>query len=417
MKEDRKGYTIILGYVSLLLAYFMVQILRNSPSAIKPMLDAEFGLTTLQYSNLSAAFFYSYALVQIPAGILNDVTGPKKTALGGVGLMAAGSLLQAVSRGYAMLFGSRLIMGLGSGVIFLCVLKYLALYFPEERFSTMTGISSGVANTAAVLSQAPVVALAAVLSWRGCYTLFGGIVFLALVLILMTLPARRAQTAAAAPAPELSGILRGIRRILSNRHMYAPLLITFIAQGIYVVGFTWTISYLGDVYGMTPVQAGTVSSMIPVTAVVVTVAAGRLCDVIRRRNPVGILCSLAIALLLAFAAFAGEEKPPLVLGCAAMMSSGVAVFYAIYFGLGKDLNPPELSGLATGIVNMATFLGASVFPLIFGAVLNGAGRTAAGYRLAYRILFILSLLLVVLCARARETGMKNRWEEIREGKF
>ena len=404
-----------LGFASLLMAYFLVQILRNSPSAVKLYLDAEFGLSTLQYSNLSSAFFYSYAFVQIPAGILVDMKGPRKTALGGTALMAAGSILHGLSRGYGMLLCSRMMMGLGSGVMFLCVLKYLALQFRENQFSTLTGFSSAVANIGAAVSQAPVVALASVITWRRCFYLFGGAVLLA-VLLISVFVSEGKQT-----GPEhrqtFPEVMKAIRGILLNRHMYVPFLINFIAQGIYVVGFTWTISYLCDVYGVSTMQAGSISSVVPIVATVVTFSSGRICDVQGRRKPTGAVCSFAIVLMLGLAAFCGTEKPPYFLAAVSVMSSGVAVFYAIYFGLAKDLNPPEFSGIATGLLNMTTFIGASVFPVLFGSVLNQFGRTTYGYRMAYRLMFVIAVIMLLLCLKAKETGMRNRWQDIRNGTF
>lgn len=413
--KARSGTGKIPGFVSLLMAYFLVQILRNSPSAVKLYLDAEFGLSTLQYSNLSSAFFYSYALVQIPAGILVDVTGPRKTALGGTALMAAGSILHGLSNGYRMLFFSRMMMGMGSGVMFLCVLKYLALQFRENQFSTLTGFSSAVANIGAAVSQAPVVALAAGITWRRCFYLFGGIVLISVLLIsIFVSEGKQGGPEHRQTFPE---VMKGIRGILLNRHMYVPFLINFIAQGIYVVGFTWTISYLCDVYGVSTMQAGSVSSVVPIVATVVTFSSGRVCDMQGRRKPAGVVCSLMIVLMLGLAAFFGTEKPPYFLAAVSVMSSGVAVFYAIYFGLAKDLNPPEFSGIATGLLNMTTFIGASTFPIIFGAVLDRFGRNAYGYRMAYRLVFVIALIMLILCMKAKETGMRNRWQDIRDGTF
>ena len=122
-------------------------------------------------------------------------------------------------------------------------------------------------------------------------------------------------------------------------------------------------------------------------------------------------------LMLGLAAFCGTEKPPYFLAAVSVMSSGVAVFYAIYFGLAKDLNPPEFSGIATGLLNMTTFIGASVFPVLFGSVLNQFGRTTYGYRMAYRFMFVIAVIMLLLCLKAKETGMRNRWQDIRNGTF
>ena len=199
-----------LGYALLVAAYFLVQIYRGSPAAVKSFLEAELGLSSLQYSQLSAAFFYAYAAMQLPAGILLDLWGPGRVARGGLAVLAAAGLLHALSPGYPLLFLSRLLMGLGAGVLFLALLKFQGSHFSDSAFSAATGLSTCQGNLGGTVAQAPFLALAALLSWRGAFLTLSAVTALLALTAALTLrpsaaapkpsPAPRAASAASAAA-------------------------------------------------------------------------------------------------------------------------------------------------------------------------------------------------------------------------
>ena len=62
--------------------YAISQFLRNSIGVIANDLARELDLTATQTGLLSSAFFFAFAAVQIPIGILIDRYGPKRTMLG-----------------------------------------------------------------------------------------------------------------------------------------------------------------------------------------------------------------------------------------------------------------------------------------------------------------------------------------------
>ena len=374
-----------LGYALLVVAYFLVQIFRGSPAAVKSCLEAELALTSLQYSHLSAAFFYSYAAMQLPAGILLDLRGPGKVARGGLAVLAAGGLLHALSPGYGLLLLSRLLMGLGAGVLFLALLKFQGSHFSDAVFSAATGLSTCLGNLGGAVAQAPFLALAALLSWRGAFLSLSAVtalLALAVALIIRDVPAP-AVPAASSAAP----VFRGLGQVLTTPKIYLPLTVNLIAQGIFVSGTTWGLAYLTDVYGLVPLRAGGIAGLLPLAAAASTLLAGQLAGRFPPRR-VGMGFCLLLCLALAVPAFWRGGQPPLVAASAAVVLCGSSAFYSIHFSVARNLCPPELSGVATGLVNMGTFLGAAVFPVLFGLALEGAASPAAGYQAGFRFLLL-----------------------------
>ena len=453
-----------LGYALLVAAYFLVQIYRGSPAAVKSFLEAELGLSSLQYSQLSAAFFYAYAAMQLPAGILLDLWGPGRVARGGLAVLAAAGLLHALSPGYPLLFLSRLLMGLGAGVLFLALLKFQGSHFSDSAFSAATGLSTCLGNLGGTVAQAPFLALAALLSWRGAFLTLSAATALLALATALTLrpsapPAKPSPAAPAAipspsnPSPEVppsctapsaapavssaapsamqaaaphaaaslpperspershnggdsqsnsappsgsstsvSSVLRGLRQVLRTPGIYLPLTVHLIAQGIFVSGTTWGLSYLTEVYGLAPLRAGTITGLLPLAAAASTLLAGQLAGRFPPRR-VGLGFCLLLCLTLAVPAL--WPSAPLPAAASAVVLLGASTFYSIHFGVARKLCPPELSGAATGFVNMGTFLGAAVFPVLFGLPLENTAP-AIGYQTGFRFLLLTALAMTAL---------------------
>ena len=64
-------------YGMLLLTYIFVYFDRVAPAVVAPELMKEFGLTATSLGILSSMYFYPYAAMQIPSGILSDYLGPR----------------------------------------------------------------------------------------------------------------------------------------------------------------------------------------------------------------------------------------------------------------------------------------------------------------------------------------------------
>ena len=80
--------TAVLLVGALAAVYFISQFLRNSIGVIAPNLEAELGLGSESLGLLSSVFFFSFALAQIPIGILIDRFGPRAVMLGSLATCA-----------------------------------------------------------------------------------------------------------------------------------------------------------------------------------------------------------------------------------------------------------------------------------------------------------------------------------------
>jgi len=82
---------------------------RINLSVAAPQLQAAFHLSTPQLGLLFSAFFWSYALLQIPTGMVLDRFGVTRVGRIGAFLWAVASLITALTGGFAGIFVARVL--------------------------------------------------------------------------------------------------------------------------------------------------------------------------------------------------------------------------------------------------------------------------------------------------------------------
>jgi MFS family permease len=141
----------ILGVAAFWLSFFH----RVAPAAIAGDLTSTFDVTGAALGALAATYFYVYAVMQVPSGVLADTLGPRKV-LGAGGLVAAaGSILFASAESLTAAAIGRTLVGLGVSVAFICVMKLNANWFDERRFATATGVANVGGILGAFAATAP----------------------------------------------------------------------------------------------------------------------------------------------------------------------------------------------------------------------------------------------------------------------
>ena len=119
------------------LMFFYVFLQRTAPSVMTTELMRDFNITALALSNLSAVYFWSYVIVQVPVGLAVDRWGPKRVLSWAVALGAAGGLIFATADTLGSAGVGRFLVGAGGGVVFVCTLKIVTDWFPPHRLAML----------------------------------------------------------------------------------------------------------------------------------------------------------------------------------------------------------------------------------------------------------------------------------------
>ena len=146
---------------------------RINLSVSQEALHAAFGLSLISFGYLSSAFSWSYAAMQVPAGLLLDRFGVRRVGRITTFLWSVASFCAALSTGLTGLFAARLLLGVAESPTFPANAKAIGLWFPERERS----LPIAVTDAAAKLSSAIGVPLIGILllhfGWRWSFAATG----------------------------------------------------------------------------------------------------------------------------------------------------------------------------------------------------------------------------------------------------
>jgi sugar phosphate permease len=410
----RLAYT--LGTAAFILAFFH----RVAPGAIASELRGTFDASATALGFIAAFYFYPYAAMQLPSGVLADSVGPRKLFTAGSLVAGAGSLAFAWAPSVTWLLAGRALVGLGVAVAFVSVLKLIASWYSEREFGTWVGVLMLFGNLGAVLAAYPLAWVTQYTSWRTVFAVAGGLSLFTAACIWLWV--RDDPREAGLPSPHVgdgkavaahSGWWDGLRRVASNRDTWPGFFMHLGMVGSYLTfSGLWAVPYLTDALGQTRTNATLHVTLMILGFAFGSLAVGTLSDRMGRRLP--LLRALALLFLASWLPWVMGWQLPVALSLAAFTLMGVGIAGAsLAWALAKELNPPALSGTATSLVNTGGFLGTALFQPLIGWVLDRIGPAAPldAYRSAAAVLAVIALFGVASAFRIRETGCRNIYAE------
>ena len=117
---------VLLG-VGILINYFD----RVNISVAAPQLQQEFGLTPVEIGLLFSAFFWSYAILQVPVGMVLDRFGVTTVSRIGAFLWGVASGVVVLATGFGTIFAARILLGVAEAPAFPANSKATGYWFPE----------------------------------------------------------------------------------------------------------------------------------------------------------------------------------------------------------------------------------------------------------------------------------------------
>jgi predicted MFS family arabinose efflux permease len=151
------------------LGYFLSYALRTINAVIAPQLTSDLGLTAASLGFLTAAYFLSFAFMQVPLGIWLDRYRPRRVEAMLLLVAAIGSVVFATAQSLPMLVIARVLIGIGVCCCLMASLRTFGLWLPKEKLPLMNGIQLAVGSVGAIASTAPAQALLPIFGWRGLF--------------------------------------------------------------------------------------------------------------------------------------------------------------------------------------------------------------------------------------------------------
>lgn len=395
-------------FAVLALAYFFVYFHRLSLSVVADHLVKDFNTSAGTLGLLGSIYFYCYAAMQLPAGLLSDSVGPRRTVTWFLVAASAGSLLFGLAPNIETAFVGRILVGFGVSMVFIPTMKILSQWYYPHEFASMAGILNAVGGAGVMAATWLLALMTEALGWRISFELIGGCTFVIAVLawlIIRDRPRDRgwpsigdlaAQSGSPAAPVQTIPLLAGMRQVVGTAHFWPLAIWFFFDCGIFFgFGGLWGGPFLMHVYGLSREAAGAVLSMIAWGMIVGSPLLGFVSDrLLRSRKRPFIACASILTLLLAgLYFFPTAFSIPMLYGVFFLFSVCASSIVVIGFTATKELFPVEIAGTSVGTVNLFPFLGGAVFMPFLGKILDRYPRDASG---AYAIEGYSAMLLVLL---------------------
>ncbi|MDB5903996.1 MAG: major facilitator superfamily 1 [Betaproteobacteria bacterium] len=374
---------------------------RVAPAALASELTRTFDVSGAALGALAATYFYVYALMQLPAGVLADTLGPRKLLTAGTLLAGIGSLLFAGAGTLATAAIGRTLVGLGVSVVFICVLKSNADWFDERRFATATGLANVVGIVGAFAATVPLAWLITVVSWRSVFAAVGvGSIALAALIWWKAQDApARARAANAARDPWYRGLIAVVR----NRATWPPFWVNFGLSGTNMsfIGL-WAVPFLIGAHGMSAVVASRHTSLMLAGYACATGLVGWWSDRLQRRRP--LMLGAGLLYLACWIAWLIGVPPGWTYVVAFLMGTVVSGL-ALSWACAKEVNEPAHAGMATSVANVGGFLAAGILQPLVGWTLDTAAP--GDYRPALVVFALFTCTGLAGAVFIRETRCRN----------
>lgn len=403
-----------LVFLPFALGHYLSSLLRNANAVLAPQLVAAASLTSAQLGLLTSAYFFAFALAQLPVGLALDRYGPRKVQFALLLLAAAGTLAFAGGSSFAQLVSARFVMGLGLGGCFMAAVKALSTWISPAKLPSIQGYLIAAGGLGAATATLPARLALQYTDWRGLFIfLAAGCAIVALLIVLL------APTAPAAPPKPFSlRVLAEVYRHPAFREtaglVLIPHTVFFGIQGL------WIARWLGDVAHFSQ-QAIAYLLYLGMAAVIFgAIAVGMITEWAARRGiaPLSVAAagiSVFIAIQLGFVC---NHRPSFQL--LSVLFTLVGTITGIEYTIVAQSMPRNLTGRASTCLNLLIFLGAFAVQAGFGQVLALwrpdalQQYPARAYQVAFGLLVLLQLpgLALFLWRRRGRAAASGKMEGI-----
>jgi MFS transporter, ACS family, D-galactonate transporter len=151
---------------------------RVNLSVSHAALYTTFGISTVTFGYLSGAYNWSYALCQLPIGVLLDKFGIRRVGRISTFLWSLASFAAAITPSIGGFFAARLLLGVGEAPTFPANAKAIGYWFPARERSFATSVFDSAAKFASAIGVPLIGVLLLKVGWRWSFAVTGLLSFL-----------------------------------------------------------------------------------------------------------------------------------------------------------------------------------------------------------------------------------------------
>ena len=254
-----RGMMALRVFLCFALAYFLSYAFRTINAVIAPDLLQDIGLQNADLGLLSAAYFLSFAALQLPLGIWLDRYGPRRTEALLLLIAAAGAAIFAYSSSLSGLWLGRALIGVGVSACLMAPLKAYRQWFSPAQQSQLASWMLVAGTSGALAATIPVSAALPLIGWRGVFWIMCGMVLLASAAIFFLLKkveeTQARENAGTSTAADAAAQGLGYAHIFASRHFRRMGMLGIVNHGsLSAIQTLWAGPWMTTVLGMSKQQ-------------------------------------------------------------------------------------------------------------------------------------------------------------------
>lgn len=378
------------------LFYFYEYCLQISPSVMTMDLMRDLHIGAIGLGTLMSFFFYPYALLQIPAGLLYDRFSCRSLLTFTTLLCALGAVVFAWANhiGWACL--GRLLMGTGAAFSFLGIIVLVAQWFPQRWYATFIGLAQLLGALGAIAGEELFAHLLVHMNWSEVILNTG---WLGLVLAGLIAWIVRDNPNPSATQVSDDPIGKQLWNILTHAQTLGIGFYTFFLWGpITSFAALWGVPFIQAAYQISLVKAANVCTFLWLGCALGSPLVGYLSDWYGRRKPWLIVCALlgiVSSMMIIYVPWSNWTVLVIWFFIFGFATSGQALSFAFL----RDCMQHKTIGAASGFNNMATVAGGSILPILIGWLIwfHWDNQLIAGLPVYQISDYRFALLVIPLC--------------------
>lgn len=380
--EQNRDYPGRGAIAALTAAYVLSQFFRSYVAVVAPEMTRDLSLTPAQFGAFSSAFFFAFAVAQIPLGVVFDRIGAIRPMAGFLMLGAASASGIASARSYHWALVAQIGLGLSFAPVFMGLIHYVYERSDHSRAVRVTALASAVGALGSLVAATPLGWLSQQIGWRGALAAFAAVAVLVAVAVLLFAGGPGGKRRYAAPLPARCALAP----LIHNRRMWTLIPACLVMSTGGTFRNAWAGPFLADLHHLDVIQRGHAMAVASITGAGTAFIIARMA---LRWSPkavgiggltLGLVCGIALAVAPAMNTVAAV----------AMMSIwfGVGGIHPLIMAQGRQVIPAQAGGLGLGILNSCVFLGIALASSGFGAIAETLSVTGVTQEALYGQLFL-----------------------------
>ena len=361
------GKLILVVFTPFAAGYFLSYLFRSTNAIIAPQLTSEVGLDAGDLGFLTATYFLTFSLFQIPLGILLDRYGPRKVQTLLLLFASGGAVLFSLGTNTTVLALGRGLIGLGVAGCLMGAVKAATIWFDDRHWPLINGSFLAIGGLGAVAATAPLEIMLAFFTWREIFQFLAIATLAVSVLIFIIVPERKTNIS----LPSLRHQIIELGSIYTNQEFWkcAPLISTSLAANMAIQGL-WAGPWLEDVASLDRIAIAHYLLLLALALAIGSLLTGALANWLEKFKvslltffTASMLLFMTSQLLIIFELAPTSIYPWLAFGLLANSAMVVYAHLTRFF-------PNELSGRVITAVNVMTFGGVFLIQYLIGEIIN-----------------------------------------------